>query len=429
MRDHSPATLDRFNGLWDRGDEEEVPMDHFSDCQNIRYFGSGAFGSRYGIQPNQNILVPLTNVLRIYNYPTSDSSQTLLVLVEGGSIYHVVNSTTTFGPILTIPGMIDFGFVPYSGRAYINPFSTAVVNGLNIETGLVGQSVYVYKGDGSAARPTGGNPPTTPITVANGGAGHTDAGVHIFGYLYETDTGYETAPGGLVAFTTDGTHSLDFSTIANSAQLFVVKKHLVASKIITNFNGDVNGYTLYFIPGADINNNTVTTLSGVSFFDQDLLDDASHLLDNFTTIPAGVGLCVYHNRLVSWAENGNFSVARVSFVGEPEAVSQITGLINVRPDGNPLTNGFELRDVLYLTKRNRTIAYTDNGNEPVSWPDTTIDPAMGAGVHSVATVLDTGESSADYAIIGSFRGVCLFNGRYVLPELSYKIQNRWSKLD
>lgn len=425
MRDHTPVTIDRFNGLWDRGDEEETPMDHFSDCNNLRYFGGGAFGSRFGIAPSQNVLVPLTNVLRIYNYPTSDSSQTVLVLVQGGSIYHVVNASTTFGPILTIPNMTDFGFVPYAGRAYITPFTTEVVNGLNIERGLSGESLYVYKGDGSAARKAGGTPPSVNITVANGGAGHTDAGVHIFGYVYETDTGYLTAPGGLVAFTTDGTHALDFSTVANSPDSFAAKKHIVASRLIVNFNGDVNGYDLFFIPGADIPNNTTTTLSGVSFFDQDLLDDATHLKDNFTTIPAGVGLCVYHNRLVSWAEHDNFSVARVSAVGEPEAFSQIDGLINVRPDGNPLTNGFELRDVLYLTKRNKTVAYSDNGDVPVSWPDTTIDPGMGAGVHSVSTVLDTGETSVDYAIIGSFKGVSLFNGRYISPELSFKIQDRW----
>ncbi len=44
--------------------------------------------------------------------------------------------------------------------------------------------VYVYKGDGTTARRTGGAKPTTNVTVANGVAGHTDAGVHIFGYVY-----------------------------------------------------------------------------------------------------------------------------------------------------------------------------------------------------------------------------------------------------
>lgn len=428
MRDHNPIVVDKFNGLWARGDVEYTPLDHFSEANNLRYFGDNSFGSRYGIGPNQNVPTPLTNIRRIYNYPTADS-QTLLILDSTGSIYHIVNPTTVFGPLLTIPTMLDFGFVPYAGRAYITPFTTSVVNGLNRETGLTGDFIYVYKGDGSLARKAGGTAPTSTINVVEAGAGHTDAGVHIFGYVYETDTGYLTPPGGLVAFTTTGGSALNFSGIANSPDTFVVKKHLVASKLIVNFNGDVNGYQLFFIPGADIPNNTTTTLNGISFYDQDLLSDASHLSDNFQNIPAGVGLCVYHNRLVSWGEAANISVARVSAPGEPEAISQIDGLLLIPPDGNPLTNGFDLRDVLYFTKRNKTVSFVDNGDVPATWPLTSVDNAMGAGVHSVGTVLDTGSANVDYALIGSFKGISLFNGKYIAPELSFKIQDLWTAQD
>jgi hypothetical protein len=428
MRDHQPVVIDKFNGLWSRGDSENTPMDHFSDANNLRYFGDNSFGSRFGIGRSQTVTSPLSNILRIYNYPTSDK-QTILVLTTGGLIYHVVDSVTVFGPILTIPTMTDFGFVPYAGRAYITPFTTEVVGGLNRERGLQNQFVYVYKGDGTPARPTGGNSPTVNITVANGIAGFTDAGVHIFGYVYETDTGYLTPPAGLVAFTTDGTHALDFSNVANSPDTFVVKKHIVASVTITAYNGDVNGYDLFFIPNAVIPNNTTTTLSAISFFDADLLDDASHLIDNFTHIPAGVGLCLYHNRLVSWAEYDNVSVARVSAIGEPEAVSQIDGLLLVPPDGNPLTNAAELRDILYITKRNKTVSYVDNGDTPATWPLSTIDNAMGCGVHGIATVNDAGSSNIDYLLVATYKGIVMFNGRYILPELSWKIQSFWTAQD
>ena len=148
MRDHQPIIVDRFNGLWSRGDIEETPMDHFSEANNLRFYGSAAFGSRYGIEPHQNVAVPLANILRMYNYPTTDK-QTLLVLVQNGAngeIYHVVDSTTVFGPILTLANMTDFGFVPYNGRAYITPFTTEVVGGLNRERGLTVEKVYVYLG-------------------------------------------------------------------------------------------------------------------------------------------------------------------------------------------------------------------------------------------------------------------------------------------
>jgi len=428
MRDHQPVTLEKFNGLWARGDVENTPMDHFSDCNNVQFYGPQGFETRDGIGIHQSVPAPVGNILRMYNYPTSDK-QTLIVLVKNGAngdIYHVVDSATIFGPILSIAGMFDFGFVPYNGRAYITPFITELVGGLNRERGMQSQFLYVYKGDGTAARKAAGAGPTTNITAANGAAGHTDAGVHIFGYVFETDTGYLTAPGGLVAFTTLAANAVDFSNVAVSPDAFVTKRHIVASKVIQSYNGDPTGYQLFFIPGATIPNNVGTVLAGQSFFDADLLDDASHLLDNFSQIPAGVGLCTYHNRLCSWAEYDNISVVRVSAPGEPEAISQIDGLISVQPDGNPLTNAAELRDVLYIMKRNKTVSYVDNGDVPSSWEPTTIDNAMGCGVHGIATVVDSGGSNVDYLIVATYLGLTMMNGKYILPELSWKVSSKWA---
>lgn len=424
MREHEPITIDKFNGLWDRADIEDTPLDHFSECNNVQYPGSTSFGTRDGIGLYQQLAGPLSSILRFYNYPTADKS-TLLILTTGGMIYHVIDSVTIFGPILIIPTMTDFGFVPYAGRAYITPFTTQLVAGMNRELGLSGEYVYVYKGDGTPARRAGGNPPVATIVPANGAAGFNDAGVHIFGYVYETDTGYLTAPGGLAAFTTTAGVSVSFTNIGNSPDGFVAKKHLVASKVIQNYNGDVNGYQLFFIPGADIPNNITTVLNNISFFDADLLEDASHLSDNFSLIPAGVNLFTYHNRLCVVGEHDNSSTVRVSSPGEPEAINQITGLCQVPPKGNPLTNGSEMRDVMYVFERNRTISFVDNNNDPTSWPMSIVDNAMGTGVHGIATVLDSGSASTDYLMVSAYRGICLFNGTYILPELTWKIQNFW----
>jgi len=399
-------------------------MDHFTDCNNLKYIGDNAFGSRDGIGVHQTVVAPLTNVLRVYNYPTA-TMNTLLVLTTGGKIYHVVNATTVYGPILTIATMTDFGFVPYAGRAYITPFTTELVNGMNRERGITGEFLYVYLGAGAAARKAAGAGPTSAIVPANGAAGYTDAGVHIFGYVYETDTGYLTAPGGLVAFTTGAALSISFTNVTVSGLSSVTKRHIVASKVIQTYNGDVTGYPLYFVPGATIANNTGTTITNQSFYDQDLIKDASHLLDNFADIPAGVGLCTYHNRLVTFCTFTNISLAYASAVGEPEAINQINGVLLFPPDGNPLTNGAELRDVLYLFKRNKTGAFIDNGEEPALWPYSGVDNAMGCGVHGIATVVDAGASNIDYLIVSSYKGVTMFNGRYILPELTWKIQTTW----
>jgi hypothetical protein len=428
MREHQPITIDQFNGLYDRGDVEEVPLDHFSESNNIKFIGNTGFGTRDGISPYQAIGVPLANILRIYNYATVDRN-TLLVLTIGGNLYHVVDTTTVYGPILTIAAMTDFGFVSYNGRAYITPFTTEVVGDLNRERGLNGEFLYVYLGDGTLARKAGGTGASSAqFAPINPGVGNTDPGLHIIGVVWETDTGYLTPPGQLTVVTTlnnPGLNAISIGGIEVPVGTQYVKKSLVASKVITDFNGDLQGYDLFFIPGQDEIPPATTVVVDISFYDADLLDDASHLFDNFSTIAAGVALCIYHDRLCLCTQFDNISLIRVSAVGEPEAISQIDGFCIVPPNGDPITNITVLRDVLYAFKRNKTHSFVDNDDAPSSWPITTIDNAIGCGVHGLATVIDSGSSSVDYIIVASYTGVVQFNGRYILPELTWKIGANW----
>lgn len=430
-RDHEPITLEEFRGLYQRGEPEDCPMDHFPECDNLESKGEFGFGTRSGVAISQNVAVPLSNVLRIYNYPTNTGNTQIVLVKNGanGSIYHVVDSTTVFGPILTLAGMTDFAFVPYNGRGLISPFTTYVVGGLNVEKGLQNEFLYVYQGDGTAARKAAGTPPAGTLAIANGIAGHTDFGIHTFGVVGQTDTGYLSPPIALNSFTTGALLSVSFSSIPTFVGAQWTKRFIVASKVIQDYNGDVTGYQLFFIPGAVINDNVTTVLNNVSFYDQDLLLDASHLIDNFSSIAAGTSLTIYHNRLILGGEYNNISLYRVSSPGEPEAISQIDGILTMPPDGNPITNGTVLRDVFYGFKRSKTASWTDNGDVPTSWPYQSVDESLGTPVHGIATVLDSGSSNADYLFIATYKGMCLFNGRYVLPELSFKIQSNWFGMD
>lgn len=433
MRDHIPITLEQFNGLWDRGDVEEVPQDHFSDCENLKFIASSGFGTRDGINAYQDVLAPLDNVVRKYNYLLPTGSTLLVLTWDGttGKIYHIVDATTVYGPILTITGMLDFAFAQNASYAFISPFGTFTQGNLNIEKGLQNEFVYVYKGDGTAARKAAGSTPAGTLAVANGAVGHTDAGIHLFAVVGETDTGYLSAPVGFIDFTTAATFSLNFSNIPVFTGAQWVKRHIVATAVIpaANWDGNFTGFDYFFIPDATVNDNSTTTLTGISFYDADLLDDASHLFDNYSEIPAGAVLGIYKGRLVVAATYTDISLALLSAVGEPEAISQVSGLLIVPLDGNPITNSAELRDILYLFKRNRTIAYVDNGEEPSNWQGTIIDYALGCPVHGIASVIDSGEMSIDYLIVATYKGICVFNGTYQVPELSWKIQNFWINLD
>lgn len=432
LRDHEPVTISEFNGLWRRGDKDNTPLDHFTDSNNIESIGSSSFGTRNGIGVHQTVAVPLGNVKRVYNYPTEDGN-TLIVLVVNivtgfGEIYHVVDRNTVFGPVLAIATMTDFAFLPYAGRGYISPFTSFVVGELNVEKGIENEFLYVYMGDGTLARKAAGVGPTGTLTIANGIPGNTDPGFHIFGVVFEYNTGYLSPPGELTTFTTIAAQSVSFGNVV-SGGVNVAKRHIVATKVIPSYNGNPTGYTFYFIPDGTIENNTDNFKNNVSFFDADLLDDASHLLDNYTEIPAGVSFCLYHNRLCLFTTFNDISIGLVSAVGEPEAINQIDGLIIVPPDGNPITHGEELRDVLYVNKRARTASFVDNGDEPATWPMDIVDYALGCPVHGIATVLDSGSSSVDYLIICTYQGITLFNGRYIEPELSWKVEDLWRSLD
>ena len=437
LRDHQPISIDQFNGLYDRGDADNTPLDHFQDCDNLEFFGDNSFKTRPGIGISQDVLVPLENIKRIYNYPTN-TANTLIVLTydydtDEGNIYHVVDSTSVFGPILTISGMVDFAFVPYAGRGYISPIGfytlTTLTGTLNIEKGLENEFLYVYAGDGTAARKAAGVGMSGTMTIANGAAGHTDAGFRIFGFVSETTSGYLAPPSILTSFTTAAASSVSFGSIPTSGDPNVVRRHLVATKVIATFNGDLQGYQFFFVPDAIIVNNSDTFLNNISFYDADLLEDASHLFENFTEIPAGAALTLYHDRLCVFCTFDDISIGLLSAEGEPEAIDQIDGIIVVPPDGNPITNGQELRDILYVMKRSRTVSFADNGDVPSSWALVIVDNALGTSIHGIATVLDTGSSSVDFLIVCTYQGVSLFNGRYITPELSWKVEKRWRDQD
>jgi len=443
VRDHDAIVIEDFNGLWERGDPESAPSDHFIVADNVQYYNS-AVETRHPLDKYQDIAVPLGKIVRLYDY-VMQTGQSLLVLVEGGSIYHCVGPSTVHGPILTIPTMTDFGFVAIAGRAYITPFKTYVNSqGTNYELGIQNEYLYVYKGDGTAARKAAGPAPVGgALAVAHDVAGRTDTGFHLIAVVYETDTGYLTALGpatfGSLEF--DGDKKILVSNIPVSPDSYVKKRHLVSTKWIPEYNDDQDGYQFYFIPEGNIDNNVDTT-KVVEYFDADLLDDASHLIDNFSEIPSGVCLTTYHSRLVIGGEYGttetledlptgitdNRSLLRISWPGEPEAISKIEGLIITPLDGNSVTNASEFRDILYAFKKTRTYGYSDNQEEPSSWTEEVIDLGVGAPVHGVATVLDSGGVNVDFLLIADWSGLMIFNGTYARPEMSWKIEDFWMSL-
>ena len=421
IRDHKPITIDKFLGLWSRGPADSCPIDHFQDCDNVQYNDNNV-KTRDGI----NAIPGPGDIIQAFKYksPSVGEEGYIVLDVNGDFWFQTFTPDVTYGPILSVPTATDFAFIEFNGRAYISP-----ITGVH---GTIGEFLYVYDGDisGVARKAAGTGVPGSAITAANGAAGFTDAGQHIFAVVGETDTGYLSPPTGMVAFVTGAALSVSFSTVPVFTGSFWVRRHLVATRRIFDYNGDLSGYQFYFIPGATINDNTTTVLANQSFYDIELLEDASHLFDNFEEIPAGAVLFRYNGRL--GIANGDFGegVAYLSAPGEPEAIDEADGALVPPETTDHITNGIEYRDVLYLFKTNRTLSYIDNGDVPALWTEPTIiDNGIGCGFHGIGFVLDSKGVNVEFFIVAHESGLYLFTGAYIKPELSWKIATYWSGIN
>jgi hypothetical protein len=556
MRDHEPIVLEEFNGLWKRGDPESCPIDHFPDGENFQSIESG-FETRDGL----DTLSGPSNVIRMYRYLSPTLGEGILSLDTTGNIRHTVYNPTQIFTILTLPISVeDFDFQEFNGRAYITPAEiTEDGFGNRSITGLAGEFLYVYEGNGQPARKAAGNPPvngelkpfiafnsqtdgkidkgihifgisfddassslgpqilplinapglkeahliniplgpigtvnrtiyatqaidpkdydpsnpptfyrlivvadnttvnisvsfadtelTVPFAAGAGtvptdnGAlrvsntiidGFCDFGLHLIGVIYETNTGFLTAPGpeffGAMTYV-DIKKTILVENIPVSPDSFVTARHLVSTKVINDYNGDQAGYQFFFIPEGTINDN-IATSKEISYYDVDLLEDASYLIDNFSEIPAGAGLSIYNGRLVLFNTDTDKGLCYLSAPGEPEAIDQVDGIL-IPPDRTvEIWNVQEFRDILYVFKRNRTYAYVDNGDVPSTWSEPTpVDQGIGATPHGIAQVLDSGGVNIEFLLVIHSGGLYVFSGTYVKPELSWKIEDLWLEID
>jgi hypothetical protein len=415
MRQHEPITLRNFLGTYDRGEDDVVPPGFFRSSQNVR-FTTGGVQTREG----STLDITIGSVKRMAVYKRIGEAQRLLLLAAGGNLYDSTNLVT---PILSIAAMTDFSVVSLFNRAYITPH--------NGQTGLPGEKVYVYSGSG-VARPAAGTPPSAfTLTLSEPGAsGNCEAGLHLYGVAFETDTGYVTAPGGFQQINQSGAKTtraanLPIGPAGTAARVLVATKRIVGT-----FNGDFQNQTYYLVPNGRVAGNVAVSVD-VSFFDADLAADVSYLLDQLSTLPAGVGIGSYNGRLTTWGEDVNPSVVRVSASGQPESFSAPQGFVTVNPgdSGGGIKKTFVYRNQLICCKSQRTYITQDNDNDGAFWPVRELDMSKGTECHGVGTILDFGENIEDRVFVADRAGLQLFNGTFSDAELTYNIMDIWNRIN
>lgn len=414
LESHKPIIINKFLGLFDRGEDNAVPPGYFKDCQNLIFSEDGC-ETRHGTDLN----VTIGSVRRFYVYKRPGEASRLLILNNSGEIYDSLNLAS---PILSIPGMTDFSMTTFFGRAYISPH-----NGIE---GLTGEVIYVY--DGTTLRQAGGSAPTGSLSISTSGlSGFVEEGTHLFAVSFETASGFITKPGPAIygLYVAPGGFKVTISNIP-TGPAGTVARRLLATKVLDPYLGDQDNQEFFFIPEGRIADNT-TTSATVDFFDSDLQSSADYLFFQRETIPACLHLSSYKGRLVACNYDGGNSIALVSSPADPESISELDGFIVVDPaSGDTLRSAFEFRSSLYLNKSFKTVAYTeDESLAPAEWKPEVIDHGEGTEVYGVQRIIDSEGSNTDKTLIAGNSGLKVFTGLSLDPELTWSVQDYWKRIN
>ena len=212
--------LREFNGIWARGNPDEVPQDHFIDCQNIALVSKGKAITRFPLNEFYGIGAPSGHVVRFFQSSLSPSpvaTNTVdvlnwITLDENNNLY--VSSSGT--PVLTLSNMNDFAALNMFNRTFISP------NGGRL--GSYGQWLQIYYNFNGAfiLRNAAGPAPRGSTLLASNStnAGDIPVGIHQFAVVYVTDTGFVTQPGPKVHITSAFTVTPGNPTIITNAGPF-----------------------------------------------------------------------------------------------------------------------------------------------------------------------------------------------------------------
>lgn len=509
--------VEKFQGLYNRGSDDEVPVDHARDSLNVVHTSEGHVKTRDGVI--KSIALPQNGGLRRFfvmtavppnigepltSNPTSTDGDGLLWLDNANHLY-IGNDPT---PLLTLGGMADFSAINIANRTYVSPNTgqAGLLKGkLKLVNPLTGG---IRDAAGHAPEQAGGSSLSAANSVSSG---NVPPGLHKIAVIYETESGFWTQPGPKIYKTavpvpsnptvfaatghkmlTGESHRIaavgtwgfpfDFSDTWHVTRIdddhfsvpvdsttfgggitstFTVAAGFVPAEVISDgaHGIEVSAIPLggtgvkrriilatradeeefFFVPNvpgsqSEINDNT-TVSTVINFDDTDLVDSADYLFDILEAIPGGSSMCKYRNRLIITGPflPGIQERILVSNINDFETFNWVSGYVQIQNerDNNDVFGSFVLRDVLYLTKFVGTFATQDNGDNPSTWPVTVIDGVVGTYAHGTSTFTETQEApdTGDMVVLASKSGLYLFDGVFRRPELSWKIEKLWGRIN
>lgn len=403
-------SINSFMGLFDRGGNDQVPIDHASGLINIAFTKKGEINVRPGTNLSKTSAVPV-----VRQFLSTVNGVLLWLTCDGAGHIKRQDTGATF---LTVANMVDFAALNIFGKTFIAPLLSAFSST---------NPIYVYDGT-NPPRPMQGAAPGAIFTATNSATvGNVSPGVHLFAISYVTNTGYTTIPGPVIAgvfspvsVTATGGFKVDLSGLPLGPTGTVARQIFVTKSGLAEF---------FYV---DLIADNTTTTATINFFDTDLVVSADSLFDQFT-LTGGVGfggmaLVKYAGRMLVVQA----STVYVSQVGDAETVSSITGALSIpsESDGNDCRAAAELFGVLYIMKAVGIFSTQDNGGEPNTWTITKIDGAIGsyqAGIGSISGSQSSLTMNSSL-LLANRAGLWMFNGNVGRPALSYKIQDFWDRV-
>lgn len=421
LRDHSPVIIPAFKGLYTNGLDDAVPPGYLIDSLNTQ-FEVIEVRTRDGFTKDFS----LDNIRRFFIYKRLNETPRYLILTTSGELWDSLYGS----PLLTDVKYKDFSALNYLNRAYIT-FHDRV-------SGIPDTKVQIYEGAGPGTiRPAGGDKPSGFTIEANMStvSGNLGLGTYLISMCYETESGFITAPGPEVFTVLDspGGFKFNLANISVGPPGTIARRILITKSIPPDiYDGNQYGYEFFFCPGGRIPDNTTTFINELNFFDDDLVDSADYLFDNLATIPCGLGLTIYNNRMCIW---GIPSFEHYVFISKSvfvEIFDQTAGMLFLDPSDaiSSITNVVDHETSLFLQTQDRTYVTVDTGENPNTWRCDPLDKAIGAEVFSVSKILDSRGTSVKRFFQGDKSGIYTYEGGgFQDPAFTVNISDLWDRIN
>ena len=426
-----------FRGLHDRDSKELIPNNFLEVADNIDFVGK-LVCLRPRIELRSETSLSIIKMLDFSRTAVNEDVSSNLLALTGSDDLVEPNrlKDITRDVNLTDNDVTDFSAASFLHRAFILTRNGSVKRNLHYYDGETYREAALEFDDSSLS-----------LAVTTPNSGDVFPGNYHIGYILETDTGYFSVPYGLsnyvdeanpgsIVKVIDGNKALTITAdFQGNLPSYVSKVHFVSTSAIPDDSivYPANSFTYYFIPAGALERDSNGDFPGsreVDYFPPNLFVDVARLEKQDESIKGGDGIAVYGNRLCIWGgeDLSDQSIVRISRVNNPESFSKVDGFIVVAPEVNsPITNVFEFRGELYITKENSTYITRDQAGEPATWPVVTVDEGLGAYLNGISSILSSQGTSLDFVTIGTRAGLCRFDGIYQRPELSWHIERLWAE--